>query len=111
MSIADVRAKLVPIQLDKERHLKYDFNAFCEIEERLGSVDAAFDILQNFSIKGMRTLLWAGLIHEDDSLTEREVGAMVGFSGVEHLAKLITEALVGAMPEAKNQEPKPTKKK
>lgn len=55
MSIADVRAKLVPIQLDKERHLKYDFNAFCEIEERLGSVDAAFDILQNFSIKGMRT--------------------------------------------------------
>ena len=46
-----------------------------------------------------RTLLWAGLLHEDEKLTERQVGAMISLTNVEHIMEQITEALTAALPE------------
>jgi flagellar motor switch protein FliG len=111
MSAKDIRPKAVPIQLDKQRHLLYDMNAFCEIEDKLGGIQQAFDILMNGSPKGIRTLLWAGLIHEDEELTEKQVGAMFGFGSIEKISIAIREALIGSMPEPKNDEPSPAEKK
>ncbi|ERI10891.1 hypothetical protein [Aneurinibacillus aneurinilyticus] len=98
----DVKVKRIPIVLDKERHLVFDLNAFCELEEKFGSTSAAFEVLQDGSMKGIRTMLWAGLVHEDESLTEKEVGKLVSFSNIQVLADKITEAMSEGMPEAKN---------
>ena len=46
-----------------------------------------------------RTLLWAGLLHEDEKLTERQVGAMISLTNVERIMEQITEALTAALPE------------
>jgi hypothetical protein len=42
-NVGDVRAKLIPIQLDKERHLKFDLNAFAELEDIYGDINTAFE--------------------------------------------------------------------
>lgn len=95
-----VRVKKVPVQLDKERHLVYDMNAFCELEERFGTLQQAMEELQKGSLKAIRTALWAGLVHEDESLTEKQVGAMIGVVDLQDVAKKMAEAIQAALPEA-----------
>ena len=55
--------------------------------------------MQQGSVKATRTLLWAGLLHEDEKLTERQVGAMISLTNVETIMEQITEALTAALPE------------
>ena len=39
--------------------------------------------MQQGSVKATRTLLWAGLLHEDENLlTERQLGAMISLTNV-----------------------------
>ncbi len=47
-------------------------------------------------MKATRTLLWAGLLHEDENLTERQVGAMISLTNVESIMEQIIEALFAA---------------
>ena len=54
-------------------------------------------------MKATRTLLWAGLLHEDESLTERKVGAMISLTNVETIMEQITRALTAALPEDTEQ--------
>ncbi|MED1419016.1 hypothetical protein [Bacillus smithii] len=98
----DVKVKKIPVQLDKERHLVFDLNAFCEIEDKFGSITEAFKAVENVSMKAIRTLLWAGLLHEDESLTEKEVGKMIDIANISELANAITEAMNTALPDPKN---------
>lgn len=63
------------------RTLRYDGNALFEIEERLGRPIADLaDII--VSAKTIRTLLWAGLLHENGALTEKDVGSWIGGGGL-----------------------------
>lgn len=109
MPVSDVRVKPVPIMLDKERTLKYDLNAFAEIEERFGTVQKAFDELQQQKLKAVRAVLWAGLIHEDPKLTERQVGSLLSLGDLATILPAVTEAITAALPqvspedEAKNE--------
>jgi hypothetical protein len=93
MSLEDIREKGFKITLDKERTLLFDLNAFADIEEKYGSFDKAIDKLEKGSIKALRALLWAGLTHEDETLTERQVGGMINVNKMEEVSK----ALVGAI--------------
>lgn len=102
MSVKDVKVKKIPVQLDKERHLVFDLNAFCEIEDKFGSITEAFKAVENVSMKAIRALLWAGLLHEDESLTEKEVGKMIDIANISELANAITEAMNTALPDPKN---------
>ena len=77
----------------------FDLNAFAELEDKFGSLDQAFQKMQQGSVKATRTLLWAGLLHEDENLTERQVGAMISLTNVERIMEQITEALTAALPE------------
>ena len=95
-----VRVKKVPVTLDKERHLVYDMNAFCELEERFGTIQQAMEELQKGSLKAIRTALWAGLVHEDEGLTEKQVGSMIGVVDLKDVAKAMAEAIQAALPEA-----------
>jgi len=101
-NVASVRNKGVRVELDKPRTLKFDLNSFAELEERYGSVDKAMQVLQSGTIKGIRTLLWCGLIHEEETLTEKQVGAMIGISDLAELSASLTEAMTGALPAAED---------
>jgi hypothetical protein len=82
--------KMVKIELDKERYLYYDMNALCDLEE--AGVD--FENMQagKAKLSDLRLILWSGLRHEDESLTPRQVGAMISISDMERVSKAIEQA-------------------
>lgn len=96
--LEDVRPKRVKVKLDRERTLLFDLNAFALIEEAYGDIDQGLKALQEGSIRATRRFLWAALTHEDDKLTEKDVGRMVSLTDIEHLAHVVTEALMSALP-------------
>ncbi|GMA48664.1 hypothetical protein GCM10025857_39740 [Alicyclobacillus contaminans] len=110
MPVSDVRVKPIPITLEKERTLKYDLNAFAELEERFGTVQQAFDELQKQKLKAVRAIVWAGLIHEDPKLTERQVGSMLSFADLTGILPAVTEAITAALPKASEDATEKTRK-
>lgn len=104
----NVRIKAVPITLDKERHIKFDLNALIELENRFGDVNDAFKAMESNSMKGIRTLLWAGLLHEDENLTEKQVGGLIDIVNISGIANLLTEAINDALPDQEKNSPIPT---
>jgi len=108
MANADtVRIKPIPITLDKDRTLLYDFNAFIELEEIYGDINKAFKGLEQLKMKPIRDMIWAGLIHEDESLTPKQVGKMLSMANLEEVALKITEALGISLPEPDGKPGKP----
>jgi hypothetical protein len=95
----DVRIKPIPITLDKPRTLLYDFNAFMELEDLYGDINKAFKGLEQLKMRPIRDMIWAGLIHEDESLTPKQVGKMLHVLNLEEIATKITEALGISLPE------------
>ncbi|MHC5291077.1 hypothetical protein CHCC14819_0441 [Bacillus licheniformis] len=91
--MANVERGEYKITLDRERTLKFTLNALIEVEEQLGFSLA--EIGDKVSIKVMRTLLTAGLKHEDPSITEEFVGNLITMDNM----KEVQEALTGAMGE------------
>jgi hypothetical protein len=72
----------VAIELNgKTRRLRYDLNAFADLEEKLDSAPTEFEEKLN-SFTAVRALIWAGLTHEEPELTEREVGQWIGPGGL-----------------------------
>jgi len=104
--------RYVDIELDKPRRLRYDLNALCELEDRFNKpiMELLKDVGQNMSIKLVRTLVWAGLIHEDKDLTEAQVGEMIDLSNIIEVQEKLTEALSTSF-SGKNPKGPVTKKK
>lgn len=69
----------VGIRLDRVRILKYTFNSLAEFEELTGkSVNEIFSGSEkSMGFTMIRNLIWAGLIHEDESLTPSRVGILI----------------------------------
>ena len=67
------------IRLDRVRILKYTFNSLAEFEELTGkSVNEIFSSAEEtMGFTMIRNLIWAGLIHEDQSLTPPQVGVLI----------------------------------
>jgi hypothetical protein len=82
---------LIPIELDKPRTLRYDWNALAEFEDRTGV--PITEIGKKVSIKTLRALLFCGLKHEDPTLTEEAVGAMIGMDDIQTIQSKLMEAL------------------
>ncbi len=76
-----------------ERELLFTLNALAELEEKFGSVDAAFAEADKGSIKTIRFVLWAGLITKDPELTEQQVGALIDMRMLANLMQGMTAAL------------------
>lgn len=98
MALRDVRPTSVTLNLDKPRSLVFDLNAFAALEDVYGSMDAAFKAMQAGSMKAARTLLWAGLLHGDETLTERQVGGLVTMENMSAVMDGVSAALMEAMP-------------
>ncbi len=56
--------------LGVERLVRYDLNAFAEMERIYGSMDAANAALTKGSMTDVRRILWLGLIHDQAELDE-----------------------------------------
>lgn len=88
----------VYIELDKKRRLSYGLNALVALQ------DAGVDV-EKMNLKDLRTLravLWAGLVDDDPSLTQEEVGSLVSdFATLEAIAPKVVEALDASQPDKK----------
>lgn len=103
--MANKQKAIVDIKLDKPRKLRYTLNALAEIEDKLGIPLSKIAEVE-MSMKNVRVMLWAGLIHEDEELTEKYVGNLVDFENFEYVQGKIAEAF--AMATAKNSRNVPT---
>lgn len=89
--ISNALTPTVPLQLDRERHMRLDFNALATIEEVLGesALDGSVFKPENLSLaRYLRAILYATLKHEDPNLTLEEVGAMLSLSNVETFSEV-----------------------
>lgn len=104
MNVSAVKRKDTSITLSDgvERHLKFDLNALAEIEDKFGTVDAGFEELDKGSIKAVRFILWAGLVHEDESLTEQRVGSLIDIQYLQSIMQSMGDAMQKDMPESAN---------
>jgi hypothetical protein len=101
------KKKSFPVKLDKQRKLRFTFNAFCELEEVM---DRPLTELQNgFKMKDLRALLWAGLLHEEPEMTIEQAGDLIDEAeSIEVVAEAVSKAIEAAMG-AKKQEEEPGK--
>lgn len=81
----------VKVTLDKERNLRYTMNALAEIEDQLGVPLAELQTVQ-MTMKNIRVILWAGLIHEDKELTQEDVGDFVDLENMQEVQERVAEA-------------------
>lgn len=99
-NVADIREKVTTIKLGgKEKTLKFTLNAFAELEEAYGSVDKALEAVDSGSMKAIRKLLWAGLLHDDPNITEMEVGNMIDVRELIALGESLGNAIDQALPQ------------
>jgi hypothetical protein len=90
----------VPITLadGKPRNLLYNFNALVELVDTLGidimNIQAALN--GPGMLKAIRGIIWAGLIHEDKTLTLADAGDLIEFGKIDDLTKAVLEALDAA---------------
>jgi hypothetical protein len=100
LKAAELKNKGIKLTLgDKEYELKFNMNTFCELEEVYGDINKAFDDLQNMKIKAIRALIYAAIKAQEEDITLKEVGEMLGVKDLERLGKAINNALDSAMPE------------
>tara|TARA_R110002020_G_scaffold455087_1_gene671103 strand:- start:205 stop:579 length:375 start_codon:yes stop_codon:yes gene_type:complete len=90
----------VPIRLDRVRTLKFTFNAFAEFETMTGqSIQGVFSDSESIGFNMMRNLLWAGLTHEDATLTVKKAGELMELADGDNLTKKI-ESITGCVVKA-----------
>jgi hypothetical protein len=105
-NVKDVRQKPVTIELgNKKWQLLYDLNAFAELEEMYGSVEKAMDELEKGTLKAIRAILWAGLVHQDETLTQKEVGKLITLDKLESVSIAMSKALEISLPKPEQANP------
>ena len=99
-NLNNARAKITHITLSDgvEREIRFTLNAMAEMEDRYGSVDAAFEALEKGSIKAVRFILYAGLLANDEGLTEQQVGNLIDIQCMEDRMAKVNDALTDDMP-------------
>jgi len=95
--------KSVTIELDKARNLRYGLNALIKVEELTGKTITKLD-LENISMKDLRTILYAGLYHEDKDLTPEKVGELIDdYSDIGSIAEKLGQAFTLSFSGAEKQ--------
>ncbi|WP_272034446.1 hypothetical protein [Paenibacillus sp. JJ-100] len=80
-------------------------SSFADLDDIYGSKSEALEAMQSGGLKHIRTWLWAGLTHEDESLTVEDVGSLIGNLSPEELVQMQSKILTAAsknLPQAKD---------
>ena len=102
---AKPRVKTITLKDGVEREICFTLNAMAEMEDRYGSVDAAFKKLDEGSVKAARFILWAGLLHlDDESLTEQRVGNLIDLNLLNDIMESMAAAMSEDMPDQNGDE-------
>lgn len=95
----------------KDRYIRYDLNAFAEMEDLFGSMEAAQERLQGGSMKDIRTVLWLGLIWDEVvldevtgdpikyTLSQYEVGSWLTTMNLQEVMDKLQSAISGSLPD------------
>lgn len=95
----------------KARYIRYDLNAFAEMEEMFGSMEAAQERLQGGSMKDIRTVLWLGLIWDEVildevtgdpikyTLSQYQVGSWLTTLNLQEVMEKLQSAISGSLPD------------
>lgn len=90
----------VPITLDRERNMCMDLNALADFERVSGkSVMRGGLDMESLNVADIRALLWACLVKDDESLSERQVGAMLHVGNLGAVTDALTRLFTDVMPE------------
>lgn len=100
-NLKDVKQQTNKITLKDgiERNMCFTLNAMAELEDKYGSVEEAFAQLDKGSIKAIRAVLWAGLIHESPDLTEQQVGNLIDIQYLQELVEKMGNAIGSDLPD------------
>jgi hypothetical protein len=85
----------------KDRNIFYDVNALILLEKTYGELHVVDEVLtsEKISLEKLRNFLWVGLVHEDKTLTEEEVGSWFNLTNLSKLGEYVIRALYGSLPE------------
>ena len=98
----------------ERRYVKFDLNAFAEMERIYGSMDAANEALNKGSMSDVRRILWLGLIHDQAildeitgepvgyKLTMYKVGSWLTPENMKSVMEKLNSAIQGAVPQEEN---------
>lgn len=92
--MANVERGEAKITLDKERTIKFTLNTLIEVEDALGHSLA--ELGDKITIRAMRTMLTAGLRHEDPELTEAYVGNLITMDNMGEVQDALGKAMGGS---------------
>jgi hypothetical protein len=95
---AKPRATSIVLADGVERKILLTLNALADLEDKYGSVDAAFDLLNKGNIKALRFVLWASLQEHHPDLTEQQVGSLVDLKFMTELINTIGAAAQNDLP-------------
>lgn len=82
-------SKIIAIDLDKERHLKYDLNAFEIMEDLTGK--PVSEIGSAVKMSTLKIMLYAGLKWEQKDLSLDYVGSLVNLDNLNEVAEKVSE--------------------
>jgi len=86
--------KFLPIILDKTRNLSYGMVALMKIEKKLGKPFAKIDFENEMTYEEIANILWAGLSHEDPTLTPEIVAELIDeYSNIQTAIEAMGQAM------------------
>lgn len=106
-NLKDARPQITHITLSDgvEREIKFTLNAMADMEERYGSVEKAFEALEANSMKAARFVLWCGLNHGENTLSEKQVGDLIDIRCMKDIVEKLGVAVTANMPEKEDDLP------
>ncbi|SDX45007.1 hypothetical protein SAMN05444487_11821 [Marininema mesophilum] len=88
------------IHMDKQREIRFDFNALSALEKELG-VDSCFEAFSKTGARTMVALAWAGMIHAEPKLSIQEAGRRLSIAverdGMEPVVSMLMSSLQKAL--------------
>lgn len=109
-NVTELRPERVLVELGgRERELKFDLNAYAELEKKFGSVEIAMKTLEKGNMASIKTIVWAALIHEEANLDEDgeligykitpfKVGSWIDTGNLPEVSAKLSSALGGSLP-------------
>lgn len=89
--------KFVSIQLDKIRNLRFGMQAIMRVEQKLNKPFSAIDFEKEMKFTEIVDVIWAGLVHEDPSLTPDKVAELIDdHSDIQTVMEKMGEAMAEA---------------